>query len=211
MQDDKIEKKSKNLPLDFSIGQHQFEFALFQLPFKLFQRQFKLRRTRNKNRDETVTDSRSDNEAYHGRRHWQTLFFVLDLPGWNFLSVCLVWISMRSSSPASAFICPFWFFFFVPVGPECPTVSFGLGPFFFPGGRPEFWDVFKEALARGEPGNCATVRPRFCWKMSYWRKKNTTTFTVQNMRRVFQNRRKNFILLFTIYLNQTNLLGQVLH
>lgn len=96
-----------------------------------------------------------------------TLFLFLDLPGWNFLSVCLVWISRRSSSPASALSRPFWLFFLVPGGPRPPNTSFGLGPFFFPGGRPEFWEVVRGALESGEPGNWGPVRPMFCWKMSY--------------------------------------------
>lgn len=100
-----------------------------------------------------------------------TLFLFLDLPGWNFLSVCLVWISMRSSSPASAFSSPFWLFFLVPGGPRPPITSLGLGPFFFPGGRPEFWEVVRGALESGEPGNWGPVRPMFCWKMSYQKRK----------------------------------------
>lgn len=101
-----------------------------------------------------------------------TLFLFLDLAGWNFFSVCFVWISIRSSSPASALRSPFWLFFLVPWGPRPPITSLGLGPFFFPGGRPEFWEVVRGALESGEPGNWGPVRPIFCWKMSYRRKEN---------------------------------------
>lgn len=95
-----------------------------------------------------------------------TLLLLLDLPGLNFFSVCLVWISMRSSSPASALSRLLWLCFLVPVGARLPTTSFGLGPFFFPGGRPEFWDAVRETFESGEPGNGGPVRPMFCWKMS---------------------------------------------
>lgn len=148
-----------NIPLDFSISQHQFQFAFVYLPSQLIEGHVQLKDGRNReNKTEVITQIQS-----HSCR---TLFLLLDLPGLNFFSVCLVWISMRSSSPASALSRLFWLCFLVPVGARLPTTSFGLGPFFFPGGRPEFWDAVRGALESGEPGNGGPARPMFCWKMS---------------------------------------------
>lgn len=95
----------------------------------------------------------------------RTLFLFFLLPDWHFFSVCLVWISRRSSSPAS-FIKPFWPFFL-----GLGDTSLGLGPLFFPGGRPGLWETARgEALGRGEGKPCVEVKGaagRPCWKMSW--------------------------------------------
>lgn len=94
----------------------------------------------------------------------RTLFLFFLLPDWHFFSVCLVWISRRSNSPAS-FIKPFGPFFL-----GLGDISLGLGPLFFPGGRPGLWETARgEALGRGVGKPCVEVKGaagRPCWKMS---------------------------------------------
>lgn len=136
-----------------------------------------------------------------------TLLLLLDFPELNFFSVCLVWISMRSSSPASAFSRLFWLCFLVPVGATLLTTSFGLGPFFFPGGRPEFWEAVRGALESGEPGNGGPVRPMFCWKMSCQRICAHFSWSVQKN---LTTDLKSYQPIIT-YLNQSNFLGKVFH
>lgn len=160
----------KAYPWIFPLVSTSFSLLLFNFPSNSSKGNSNWK-IRNESKYESVTFRHKKMLSKHSHCHHKchTLFLFLDLPGWNFLSVCLVWISMRSSSPASALISPFWLFFLVPVGPRLPTTSLGFGPFFFPGGRPEFWEVVRGALESGEPGNWGPVRPMFCWKMSYQR------------------------------------------
>lgn len=147
-------------PWSFPLVSTSFSLLLFIFPLSSFNG---MSNWKKKQKIRLKYSNQTQTHQYHS---CHTLFLPLAFPGLNFFSVCLVWISMRSSSPASALSRLFWLCFLVPVGARLPTISFGLGPFFFPGGRPEFWDAVRGALESGEPGNGGPARPMFCWKMS---------------------------------------------
>lgn len=138
------------------------------------------------------------------------LFFTLHA-GWNFLSVCLVWISNRSSSPASVLISlPFWTFFLAPGGPTLPppNPSFDLGALFLP----VFWlkvrAVFNGALGCGEGRPWETLNgvpllPMFCWKISC---KKDTKIRQKPLDLFLDNFSQSYS-----HLNQAYLLCQILH